>query len=63
MEYLEFIKTLDLGALTYVSLLTFGAVSAVSFVKPDLDSKTKLGLAFVFALLFGFINLLFVNYI
>jgi len=46
---------LDFGSMTFVGLAILGAVNAVAFWKPDLDSKTKFLISVVVALLIGFI--------
>lgn len=52
---MEFIKGIDLSAMSYVAVLTFGAVSAVNILWKKLESQHNLILSFVFALIFAFI--------
>lgn len=46
---------LDLGNVTLVGLAIIGAVNAVTFWKPKLDSKAKFLISVVVALVVGFI--------
>ena len=49
------LSLLDLGNITLVGLAIIGVVNAVTFFKPDLDSRAKFLISVVVALIIGFV--------
>ena len=46
---------MDLTNITFVGLVTVGAVNVISFFKPKLDSKVKFGISVGVAFALGFV--------
>lgn len=46
---------MDFSNLTFVGLMTLGAVNVLTFFKPAMDSKVKFGLSVAFAFALGFV--------